>query len=132
MSPPRLINPPSLGAPVGYSNGVVAESGRLLFVAGQIGWDKDHRLVGTDFLKQFEQALDNFLAVVTQAGGRPESVVQMRIYVTDRKEYLTHLKEIGVLWKARMGRHYPAMVLVQVSALLEEGAKVELEGTAAL
>src|SRR5207247_2639316 len=124
--------PPGLGAPVGYSNGVVAESQRLLFVSGQIGWDKDHRIVGADFLAQFERALDNFLTVVEQSGGRPESVVQMRIYVTDRKEYLARLKEVGVVWKSRMGRHYPAMALVQVAALLEDGAKVELEGTAAL
>ena len=129
---PRLVNPPSLGAPVGYSNGVVSESSRLLFVAGQVGWDKDHRLVAHDFLRQFEAALDNFLAIVTQSGGRPESIVQMRVYVTDRKEYLARTKELGVIWKARMGRHYPAMVLVQVAALLEEGAKVEIEGTAAL
>ena len=128
----RLVNPPGLGMPVGYSNGVVSESARLLFVSGQIGWDKDHRLAGADFLSQFERALENFLTVVQQSGGRPESIVQMRIYVTDKKEYLARLKEIGVAWKARMGRHYPAMVLVQVSALLEDGAKVELEGTAAL
>jgi len=132
MSPPRLVNPSSLGMPVGYSNGVVVESARLLFVAGQVGWDKDHKLVGPDFLRQFERALDNFLEVVTQSGGRPESVVQMRIYVTDKEEYLARQKEIGSIWKSRMGRHYPAMALVQVVALLGTGAKVELEGTAAL
>jgi len=128
----RLVNPPELGAPVGYSNGVVVESGRLLFVAGQVAWDKEHRLVGADFLAQFERALDNFLAVVLRSGGRAESVAQMRIYVTDRKEYADRLKEIGALWRARMGRHFPAMTLVEVSALLEDGAKVEIEGTAAL
>ena len=129
---PRLVNPPALGVPIGYSNGVVSESARMLFIAGQVGWDKDHRIVGAEFLAQFEQALDNFLAVVQQAGGRAESVVQMRVYVTDKREYLAKLKEIGVVWKARMGRHYPAMALLEVKALLEEGAKVEIEGTAAL
>jgi enamine deaminase RidA (YjgF/YER057c/UK114 family) len=128
----RLVNPSELGAPLGYTNGVVSESGRLLFVAGQVGWDKGHKIVGPDFLAQFEQALDNFLVVVRQAGGRPESIVQMRIFVTDKKEYLARLKDLGVVWKARMGRHYPAMSLVQVSALLEDGAKIEIEGTAAL
>lgn len=128
----RLVNPPGLGAPVGYSNGVVAEIARHLFVSGQIGWDKDHKLVGPDFLTQFERALENFLAVVEQSGGRPQNVVQMRIYVTDRREYLARRKEIGAVWKARMGRHYPAMVLVEVSGLLEDGAKVEIEGTAVL
>lgn len=129
---PRLVNPPALGVPVGYSNGVISESGRLLFVAGQIGWDENHRLVGPDFLGQFEKALDNFLLVVQQAGGRPESVVQMRIYVTDTGDYLARQKQLGVIWKARMGRHYPAMALIPVPALIEEGAKVEIEGTAAL
>jgi len=128
----RLVNPPELGSPVGYSNGVVIESGRLLFVAGQVAWDKDHRIVGADFLKQFEQALDNFMAVVLRSGGRAESVAQMRIYVTDKKEYSSRLKEIGVAWRTRMGRHFPAMTLVEVSALLEEGAKVEIEGMAGL
>ena len=128
----RLVNPPELGAPVGYSNGVVVESGRLLFVAGQVAWDKEHRIVGADFLVQFERALDNFLAVVLRSGGRAESVAQMRIYVIDKKEYAGRLKEIGSLWRARMGRHFPAMTLVEVSALLEDGAKVEIEGMAAL
>jgi len=128
----RLVNPPELGSPVGYSNGVVIESSRLLFVSGQIGWDKDHTIVGSDFLAQFERALDNFLAVVRQSGGRPESVAQMRIYVTDRAEYVARLKDLALVWRSRMGRHYPAMSLVQVAALLEEGAKVEIEGTAAL
>ena len=129
---PRLVNPPQLGSPVGYSNGVVAEGGRLLFVSGQVAWDKDHRIVNPDFLAQFEAALDNFLAVVQQSGGRPENVVQMRISVTDKREYLARLKELGVIWRTRMGRHYPAMSLVQVAALLEDGAKVEIEGMAAL
>jgi len=128
----RLVNPPELGSPVGYSNGVVVESGRLLFVAGQVAWDKDHRIVSADFLRQFERALDNFLAVVQRSGGRAESVAQMRIYVTDKAEYSAKLKEIGVVWRARMGRHFPAMTLVEVSALLEEGAKVEIEGMAAI
>src|SRR5712691_10687555 len=128
----RLVNPPELGPPVGYSNGVVVEASRLLFISGQVGWDKEHRIVGPGFLAQFERALDNVLAVVRQSGGRPESVAQMRIYVIDKKEYTDRLKEVGVIWRSRMGRHYPAMALIQVSALLEEGARVEIEGTAAL
>lgn len=128
----RLVNPPELGSPVGYSNGVVIESSRLLFVSGQVGWDREHRIVGADFLAQFEKALDNFLAIVKQSGGRPESVAQMRIYVTDRAEYLGRLKDLGMVWRSRMGRHFPAISLVQVAALIEEGAKVEIEGTAAL
>lgn len=129
---PRLVNPPQLGAPVGYSNGVVTEGQRLLFVSGQVAWDKDHKIVGSDFVVQFERALDNFLAVVQQSGGRPESVAQMRIYVLDKAEYLAKTKELGLVWRSRMGRHFPAMVLVQVSGLLEEGARVEIEGMASL
>ena len=128
----RLINPPDLGPPVGYSNGVVIESSRLLFVSGQVAWDKEHRIVSGDFVAQFERALENFLEVVRQSGGRPESVAQMRVYVTDKAEYVGRMKEIGVCWRTRMGRHFPAMALVQVSALLEEGAKVEIEGVAGL
>jgi enamine deaminase RidA (YjgF/YER057c/UK114 family) len=128
----RLVNPPDLGAPVGYSNGVVIESSRLLFVSGQVAWDKDHKIVSADFLVQFERALENFLAVVQQSGGRPESVAQMRIFVTDKNEYNARLKEIGATWRSRMGRHFPAMALVEVKALLEEGAKVEIEGVAGL
>ena len=126
----RLVNPPELGSPVGYSNGVVVESGRLLFVAGQVAWDKEHRLVSADFLGQFERALDNFLAVVQRSGGRPENVAQMRIYVTDKAEYSAKLKEIGVVWRARMGRHFPAMSAVEVKSLMESGAVVEIEATA--
>jgi enamine deaminase RidA (YjgF/YER057c/UK114 family) len=129
---PRLVNPPQLGSPVGYSNGVVAGGSRFLFVSGQVAWDREHRITAPDFLGQFETALDNFLAVVQQSGGRPENVVQMRISVTDKKEYQAKLKELGVIWRTRMGRHYPAMSLVQVAALLEDGAKVEIEGMAAL
>ena len=129
---PRLINPPQLGAPVGYSNGVVTEGGRLLFVSGQFAWDKDRKISGVDFCAQFERALDDFLEVVRQSGGRPENIAQMRVYVTDKTEYQARLKELGVLWRSRMGRHYPAMSLVQVAALLEEGAKVEIEGIAVL
>ena len=129
---PRLINPPQLGAPVGYSNGVVTEGARLLFVSGQFAYDKDRRIAGAEFCAQFERALDNFLEVVRQSGGRPENVAQMRIYVTDKTEYQTRLKELGVLWRSRMGRHYPAMSHEQVAALLEEGAKVEIEGIAVL
>ena len=128
----RLVNPQDLGAPLGYSNGVVIESSRLLFVAGQVAWDKEHRIVSNDFVEQFDRALDNFLLVVRQSGGRPESVAQMRIYVTDKSEYLARVKEIGMSWRTRMGRHFPAMALIEVKALLEEGAKVEIEGIAGL
>jgi enamine deaminase RidA (YjgF/YER057c/UK114 family) len=127
------INPGELGAPKGYSHGVIAPAGcRLLFVAGQVGWDRARRVVSPEFAAQFGQALDNVLTVVRAAGGQPEHVVRMTLYVQDRTSYLESLKELGEAWRSRMGRHYPAMTLVEVSALLEEGALVEIEATAAL
>lgn len=129
----RLVNPEELGAPKGYSNGVVAAAGsRLLFVAGQVGWDDEQRLVSDDFVAQFDRALANVLAVVAAAGGEAADVVRLTLYVKDRHLYLGRLAELGAAYRARMGRHFPAMTLVEVSGLLEEGAEVEIEATAAL
>jgi enamine deaminase RidA (YjgF/YER057c/UK114 family) len=128
-----IINPESLGRPRGYANGVLAEAGgRLLFVAGQIGWDENQRLVGEDFVEQFARALANALAVVREAGGSPERIARLTVYVTDRREYRERAGEIGGRWRALMGRHFPAMTLVEVKSLLEDGAKVEIEATAVL
>jgi len=133
MSVPRLIDPPELGAPRGYSNGVLVAAGsRLLFVAGQIGWDGAQRIVSEEFTAQFAQALDNLLAVVRAAGGAPEHVARMTIFVADRDEYLAASRAVGAEYRKRFGRHFPAMSLVEVSRLLEAGAKVEIEATAAL
>lgn len=127
------INPKELGAPKGYSHGVIVPAGcRLLFVAGQVGWDRAQRIVSPDFAAQFEQALENVLTVVRAAGGKPEHVVRMTLYVQNKTSYMESLKAIGVAWRSKMGHHYPAMTLVEVSALLEEGALVEIEATAAL
>lgn len=129
----RLINPAELGASSGYSNGVLAPANaRILFVAGQIGWDRDHRLVASDFIAQFEQALLNVLAVVEEAGGTSEDVARLTIYVTDKEEYLQDLETLGHAYRRIMGHHYPAMALVEVKALLESGARVEIEATAAI
>ena len=129
----KIINPESLGRPRGYANGVLAEGGgRVLFVAGQIGWDGRQRLVSDDFAEQFARALANVLAVVAEAGGGPETVARLTVYVTDKREYLARTREIGERWRALMGAHYPAMSLVEVSALLEDGARVEIEATAVI
>jgi enamine deaminase RidA (YjgF/YER057c/UK114 family) len=129
----KTINPKSLGRPRGYSNGQLTAPGpRLLFIAGQIGWDEEQRLVGPDFVEQFERALRNVLAVVLEAGGAPGGVARLVVYVTDKREYLARTSEIGERWRALMGRHYPAMALVEVKSLLEDGAKVEIEGIAVL
>ncbi|HEX7956034.1 MAG TPA: RidA family protein [Pyrinomonadaceae bacterium] len=129
----KSINPKSLGRPRGYSNGQLTEQGsRLLFVAGQVGWGEGQRLVGEDFVEQFDRALRNVLEVVREAGGAPTGVARMVVYVTDKREYLARTAEIGERWRAQMGRHYPAMALVEVKGLLEDGAKVEIEAVAAL
>lgn len=129
----ETINPKSLGRPRGYSNGLLTTPGaRLLFIAGQIGWDEGQRLVGEDFVEQFERALRNLLAVVEEAGGEPCGVARLVVYVTDKREYAARTAEIGGRWRALMGRHFPAMTLVEVKSLLEDGAKVEIEGIAVL
>src|SRR3954463_14787880 len=129
----KTINPKSLGRPRGYSNGLLSvPDARLLFIAGQIGWDENQRLVGEDFVEQFERALRNLLAVVHEAGGAPDGVARLVVYVTDKREYAARTREIGERWRALMGKHFPAMTLVEVSALLEDGAKVEIEGIAVL
>src|SRR6266849_8410166 len=128
-----FINPASLGAPRGYSNGVLTEGGgRLLFIAGQIGWDESQKIVSADLLEQFDRALANVIAVVTGAGGKPEQIARLIIYVTDKNEYRFRRKEIGERYRARMGKHFPAMVLVEVTGLLEDRAKIEIEGIAVL
>jgi len=129
----KLINPTSLGTPRGFSNGVLAESGgRLLFVAGQIGWDENQIFVSPDFVPQFDRALGNVLAVVTEAGGTADHIARIVIYVTDKSEYIRSLKAVGDSYRARMGRHFPAMALVEVKSLLEDAAKVEIEAIAVL
>jgi enamine deaminase RidA (YjgF/YER057c/UK114 family) len=129
----KLINPESLGVPRGYSNGMLAEAGgKLLFVAGQIGWNEQQKLVSGDFVEQFDQALANVMTVVAAAGGTADNVARLVIYVTDKNEYKGHLRQLGERYRARMGKHFPAMVLVEVKSLLDDAAKVEIEAMAVL
>jgi enamine deaminase RidA (YjgF/YER057c/UK114 family) len=127
----KLINPPGLAKPVGYSHGVLAE-GKFLALAGQIGWDANSKIVSPDFAAQFRQALINMVTVLETAGGGPENLVSLRMYVTDKQKYLAAAKEVGEHYRAIIGRHFPAMALVQVADLLEEGALVEIEGMAVM
>ncbi|MCZ6508790.1 MAG: RidA family protein [Acidobacteria bacterium] len=129
----EITDPPSLGQPRGYSNGLLAPAGgRMLFVAGQIGWDEEHKIVAGGFAAQFEQALSNVLTVVSAAGGEAANLGRLTLYVTDKSEYLAEMREVGAAYRRVMGDHYPAMSLVEVAGLLETGAKVEIEGTAML
>jgi enamine deaminase RidA (YjgF/YER057c/UK114 family) len=130
MSTP--INPRELAAPRGYNNGILAEPGRLLAIAGQIACDADGKLVSEDFAAQFQRTLANVVAVLHEAGGVPGDLISLRIYVTDKKLYVARTKELGVIYRELMGTHYPAMALLQVADLLEAGALVEIEGLAVI
>ena len=125
------INPESLGAPSGYSHGLLADaSGKLLFIAGQIAWNDKQQIVSDDFVEQFDRALANVITVVNAARGKAEDVVRLVIYVTDKREYRSRTREVGERYRKHMGKHFPAMVLVEVAGLLDDRAKVEIEGTA--
>jgi enamine deaminase RidA (YjgF/YER057c/UK114 family) len=127
----KYINPESLGLPRGYSNGVLADhGGRFLFIAGQLGWNAQQKIATEDFVEQFDRALANVLTVVAEAGGQPHQITRLGIYVTDKSEYQQRTREIGELYRQRMGKHFPAMVLVEVKSLLDSAAKVEIEAIA--
>ncbi len=131
--PLTIINPASSPAPRGYSNGVLASAGgKQLFIAGQFAWDTRGQIVSSDFIEQFDQALANVITIVTEAGGTPQQLARLVIYVTDKNEYRAAQHELGRRWRARMGKHYPAMTLVEVKGLLEDTAKVEIEGIAVI
>ncbi|HXU37281.1 MAG TPA: RidA family protein [Blastocatellia bacterium] len=128
----KIINPEALSQPIGYNNGLLFKGGSLLFIAGQIGWDKERRIVSDDFADQFAQALENVLAVVREAGGSAENIARLLIFVTDKDEYSLRLRDVGSAYRQLMGKHFPAMTLVEVSSLLERLAKVEIEALAVI
>jgi enamine deaminase RidA (YjgF/YER057c/UK114 family) len=128
-----LINPESLGTPTGYSNGLLTEAGgKLLFIAGQIAWNENQQIVSDDFVEQFDRALANVVAVLTAAGGEPANVARLVIYVTNKMEYRERTREVGERYRKHMGKYFPTMALVQVAGLLDDAAKVEIEGIAVL
>jgi enamine deaminase RidA (YjgF/YER057c/UK114 family) len=127
----QILQPPGWARPKGYSNGIVAE-GRLVFVAGQIGWDAQEQFHSNDFVDQVRQTLLNTVAVLKEAGAGPEHVVRMTWYIVDREEYLLRAAEVGAVYREIMGRTYPVMAMVQVVALMESRAQVEIETTAVI
>ncbi|HME90661.1 MAG TPA: RidA family protein [Myxococcaceae bacterium] len=129
----RVVQPLGWRRPKGYANGIVAE-GRLLFIAGQIGWDPRSTAakLPRGFAAQFDRALANVLDVLREAGGEPGNLARLTIYVASKKEYRAAMKQVGEAYRRRMGSHFPAMALVEVSSLLEDDAKVEIEATAVL
>lgn len=125
----KILQPPGWAPPKGYSNGVAAR-GTFVAIGGQIGWNAAQHFETDDFAAQTRQALENVVAVLEQAGGRPEHLVRMTWYVVDSGEYLASLRELGRAYREVIGRHYPAMTAVEVSRLMEPRAKVEVEATA--
>ena len=127
----QILQPPGWARAKGFSNGIAA-SGKLVFVAGQIGWTGEGKWEARDFAGQFRQVLKNIISVVQEANGRPEHIVRLTWYVLDKEEYLAALKEVGLAYRELMGRHYPVMAVVQVSALVEDEARLEIEATAVI
>jgi len=125
----EVLHPRAWKAPKGFANGIAAE-GRLVFLAGQVGWNAEQIFESEDFVAQTRQALANIVALVAEAGGKPEHIVRLTWFVLDKRDYLSRLRELGDAYRRVMGRHFPAMSLVQVSALVEDKAKVEIEATA--
>jgi enamine deaminase RidA (YjgF/YER057c/UK114 family) len=123
--------PPDWPRPKGYAAGTLAE-GRLVFISGQVGWDAAGRFVSDEFAGQVEQSLRNVVAVLAEAGGGPQHIARLTWYVTDKRAYLANQAAIGAAYRATLGRHYPAMSVVEVSALVEDAALVEIEATAVI
>jgi enamine deaminase RidA (YjgF/YER057c/UK114 family) len=128
-APHELLHPRNWKRTKGYANGVAAE-GRMVFVAGQIGWNADQQFESLDFVAQVRQALENVVAVVHEAGGTSEHVTRLTWFITDKAEYLSRLPEVGEAYRGVMGKHFPAMTMVEVSALIEDRARVEIEASA--
>lgn len=128
----KFLQPPGWARPRGYANGIAVKGGTTVYIAGLVGWDGEGRFAGAEFAAQFRQVLVNILAVLKEAGGRPEHLVRLTWYVLDRDEYLASLKEAGEAWRELIGRHYPVMAVVEVKGLVERAARLEIEATAVI
>lgn len=128
----RALLPPGWAAPIGYANGIETATGKIVFIAGQVGWDARQRFDSEDLVAQFEQALKNVLAVLAEAGGAAHHICRMTAYCTDKDAYLKVRPELGHIWRRLMGKHYPAMSMIFVADLLDAPGKIELEATAVI
>ena len=128
----EILLPKGWDAPVGYANGIAVPAGKIVFVAGQVGWDERQKFHSEEIAPQFEQALKNILAVLAEAGGRPEHICRITAYCCDKPAYLAARPQLGRVWRALMGNHYPCMSMIFVSDLLDSPGKIELEATAVL
>ena len=127
-----VLLPPGWAAPIGYANGVAVPAGRIVFIAGQVGWNAQQQFESVEIGPQFEQALKNVLAVLAQAGGEARHICRMTAYCCDKPAYLAARRALGAIWREQMGRHYPAISMIFVADLLDHPAKIELEATAVL
>jgi len=128
----QILQPPGWASPRGYANGIAASGGKTVYIAGQVGWTGEGAWVEKSFGGQFRQALANVLAVLGEAGGSPGHLVRMTWYVLDRDEYMGALKEVGAAYRELVGKHFPAMTVVQVGGLVEREARLEIEATAVI
>jgi enamine deaminase RidA (YjgF/YER057c/UK114 family) len=126
----QVLLPEGWAAPVGYANGIAVDAGRIVFIAGQVGWNARQVFESADIVPQFEQALANVIAVLAQAGGVPRHICRMTAYCCDKPAYLAARRELGAVWRRQMGAHYPAMSMIFVADLLDSPGKIELEATA--
>jgi len=126
----RILQPPGWAKPKGYANGIAVKGGTTVYIAGQVAFNAAGVIEAQGFAAQFRRTLQNTVAVLAEAGGKPEHIVRMTWYIVDAQEYLGALNEVGAAWRELIGRHYPAMAVVQVGALVEEGARLEIESTA--
>jgi enamine deaminase RidA (YjgF/YER057c/UK114 family) len=124
--------PEGWAPPIGYANGIAVDAGRIVFVAGQVGWDARQQFQSEELAPQFDQALANIVEVLAQAGARPEHICRMTAYCCDKPAYLAARRELGAVWRRRIGSHYPAMSMIFVSDLLDSPGKIELEATAVI
>lgn len=126
----EILTPPGWAPAIGYANGIAVAPGRIVFIAGQVGWDAEQKFHSTEIAPQFDQALQNMLAVLAEAGGRPEHICRITAFCCDKPAYLAARAQLGAIWKRLMGRHYPCMSMIFVSDLLDSPGKIELEATA--
>jgi enamine deaminase RidA (YjgF/YER057c/UK114 family) len=126
----QMLLPEGWAAPIGYSNGVAVQAGRIVFIAGQVGWNAQQQFESAHIVPQFEQALKNVLAVLAQAGGEARHICRITAYCCDKPAYLAARSALGAVWRAQMGAHYPAMSMIFVADLLDSPGKIELEATA--
>ena len=128
----NVLLPDGWAPPIGYANGIEVDAGRIVFVAGQVGWDAQQKFASEDIVPQFEQALSNVLAVLAKAGGKPQHICRITAFCCDKPAYLAARGELGAIWRRLMGKHFPAMSMIFVSDLLDNPGKIELEATAVL